>query len=181
VNVDLYEKAWMWAAGAMIAAFLAMIAVSTFAYAVRPPSHVETIDPRSAMQDPRFASPGVSLREDGSAQAVVVSLMFTFLPSEIRVPAGRPVTFRLTSLDVSHGFQVAGTNVNTMVLPGYVSQFTTTFARPGEYLVVCHEYCGLGHHAMHARLIVEASGATTGGPSAATDTTAAAAAHGSNP
>jgi cytochrome c oxidase subunit 2 len=179
VNVDLYEKIWMWAAGAIIAVFLAMIAISTFAYAVRPPSHVETIAPGTAMQDPRFSSPGVTIREDGSAQAVVVSMMFTFLPNEIHVPAGRPVTFRLTSLDVSHGFQIAGTNVNTMVLPGYVSQFTTTFARPGEYLVVCHEYCGLGHHAMHARLIVEAPGAPAGGPGAAADRSTAA--HGANP
>jgi cytochrome c oxidase subunit 2 len=42
-----------------------------------------------------------------------------------------------------------------MVVPGYVSQFTTTFATPGEYLIVCNEYCGTGHHLMFAKLIVE--------------------------
>jgi cytochrome c oxidase subunit 2 len=40
-----------------------------------------------------------------------------------------------------------------MVIPGYVSQFTTRFA-PGEYLVACNEYCGVGHHMMASRLKV---------------------------
>jgi heme/copper-type cytochrome/quinol oxidase subunit 2 len=30
-----------------------------------------------------------------------------------------------------------------MVVPGYVSQFDQFPA--GEYLVVCNEYCGVGH------------------------------------
>jgi cytochrome c oxidase subunit 2 len=81
--------------------------------------------------------------------------MFAFNPSVIRVPAGKPVTFRMTSADVTHGFLVVGTNANTMLVPGYVSQFTTVFRQPGEYLIVCHEYCGLGHHLMAAKLIVE--------------------------
>jgi len=42
-----------------------------------------------------------------------------------------------------------------MLVPGYVSQFTTVFKQPGEYLIVCHEYCGLGHHLMAGKLIVE--------------------------
>ena len=54
-----------------------------------------------------------------------------------------------------HGFEIVGTNANTMVIPGYVAQFTTRFTTPGEYLIVCHEYCGLGHHAMMGKLIVE--------------------------
>ena len=58
--------------------------------------------------------------------------------------------FRITSPDVLHGFQIVGTNVNVTVAPGYVSEVTTTFARPGEYLVVCNEYCGLAHHNMAA-------------------------------
>ena len=33
----------------------------------------------------------------------------------------------MTSADVTHGFMIAGTNANTMLLPGYISQFTTVF------------------------------------------------------
>lgn len=156
MRVGLYEKIWMWAAAAMIAVFLGAIAASTFAQAVRPPSHVETIDPATVFLDPRFSERGVSVQPDGSVRVTMALMMFAFLPAEIRVPAGRPVTFRLTSADVIHGFQVSGTNANTMVMPGYVSQFTITFREPGEHLIVCNEYCGLGHHTMQAKLIVEA-------------------------
>jgi cytochrome c oxidase subunit 2 len=43
-----------------------------------------------------------------------------------------------------------------MLLPGLVSSATATFSQPGEYLFVCHEYCGLAHHAMTGKVIVEA-------------------------
>ena len=32
------------------------------------------------------------------------------------------------------------------------------FDEPGEYLLICHEYCGLGHHMMYGRIIVEPAG-----------------------
>ena len=81
--------------------------------------------------------------------------MFSFAPDPIEVPANVRVTFRLTSPDVIHGFQVVGTNANAMAIPGYVTQFTVTFARPGEYTIVCNEYCGLMHHAMVGKLVVK--------------------------
>jgi cytochrome c oxidase subunit II len=154
MKVHLYEKAWMWAAGAIILVFLSSILFGALAQASAPPSHVETIDPTTARTDPRFAQPGVTIHDDGSATVVALSQMFSFAPMEIRVPANRPVTFRLTSPDIIHGFQVVGTNGNAMVVPGYVTEFTTTFA-PGDYLIVCNEYCGIAHHIMQGRLIAE--------------------------
>ena len=154
MNVHLYERIWMWASGALIAAFVTTVLVTGIGGALQPPSHVETIDPLRVWRDPRFARPGVSVDARG-ATVVTVGTMFAYVPAEIRVPAGKPVTFRMTSADVTHGFANVGTNANTMVVPGYVSQFTTTFPRPGEYLIVCNEYCGLGHHVMSAKLIVE--------------------------
>ncbi len=155
MNVDFYEKIWMWAAAGIIVVFLASIGATFFGQAIQPPSHVETIDPESVRTDSEFGQPGVTIHEDGSATVVVQAFMFAFLPNEIRVPRGRPVKFRLTSPDVIHGFQIVRTNGNTMVVPGYVSQFTTSFSEAGEYLIVCNEYCGLRHHVMAARLIVE--------------------------
>jgi cytochrome c oxidase subunit 2 len=95
------------------------------------------------------------MRPDGSVVVTVVASMFSFAPDPIAVPVNRPVTFRLTSPDVIHGFQVVDTNANTMVVPGYVSQFTVTFIRPGEYVITCNEFCGLGHHVMVGKLIVK--------------------------
>ena len=154
MKVALYEKVWMWAAGGLIVAFIAIVLITAIGGALQPPSHVETIDPTNVSHDPRFEHTGVTPTPRG-ATVIAVGTMFAFDPNEIHVPAPRPVTFRLTSADVPHGFLIVGTNGNTMLVPGYVSQFTTTFDRPGEYLIVCNEYCGLGHHLMSAKLIVE--------------------------
>ncbi|GIW52157.1 MAG: cytochrome c oxidase subunit II [Gemmatimonadales bacterium] len=156
MKVHLYERIWMIAAAAVIAIFLGTIAVGTLAQGSQPPSHVETIDPKAVWTDPRFANRGVEALPDGAVRVTGIAMMFAFQPGEIRVPAGKKVTFRLTSADVVHGFQIVGTNANAMVVPGYVTQFSTVFDRPGEYLIVCNEYCGLGHHMMMGRLVVEA-------------------------
>jgi cytochrome c oxidase subunit 2 len=155
MNVHLYERIWMVAGSAMIALFLAVMISAAVVHAVRPPSHVETIDPAKVASDPDFSRPRVETRQDGSALVVGTAEMFAFKPDTIRVPRGRPVTFRLTSPDVIHGYQVVGTNANAMVLPGYVTQFTLVFPRAGEYLLACNEYCGLAHHLMQGKLIVE--------------------------
>ena len=155
LHIDAYEKFWMWAATLIIAVFMVAVGFGAYAGTQHPASHVETIDPKGARLDPRFARPGVVRRADGSTEVIVLAQMFMYAPQEIRVPAKTKVTFRLTSPDVIHGFQIVATNGNTMVVPGYVSQFSTVFQEPGNYLIVCNEYCGLGHHMMHGRLIVE--------------------------
>ncbi|MFU0791667.1 MAG: cytochrome c oxidase subunit I [Virgibacillus proomii] len=62
--------------------------------------------------------------------------------------------FQITTKDVIHGFNITGTNVNMMVEPGYISQMETVLKEPGEYTVVCNEYCGVGHHLMFATVEV---------------------------
>ena len=79
-----------------------------------------------------------------------------FQPQCIVVPANRPVTLRFAAPDVIHGILVTGTNVNTMVVPGYVSQVHTVFTKTGNLLMPCHEFCGLGHSEMWATVRVVA-------------------------
>jgi cytochrome c oxidase subunit II len=155
MHVEFYERMWMWAAGVLIVSVLGLIGYAALAQGSVPPSHVETIDPTTVRTDPRFAERGVVERADGTVLVTMIGARFAFFPNEVRVPAGRAVTFRVTSTDVVHGFQIVGSNANTMVIPGYVSQFTTVFDTPGEYLIVCNEYCGTAHHVMSATLIVE--------------------------
>jgi cytochrome c oxidase subunit 2 len=59
---------------------------------------------------------------------------------------------------------VAGTNVNTMVVPGYVSQVHTVFTKTGDLLAPCHEYCGIGHSQMTATIRVVPAEAFRPGP-----------------
>lgn len=153
MKVDLYERIWMWGVGVMLTLFFVSTAVAAFGRQMHPPSHIETIDPAAVLADPRFNQQGVHIGTDGRIEARIVGLMFSWLPAEMILPADTPVTFRLTSVDVVHGYQIVRTNGQTMVVPGYVSQFTTQLP-VGEYLIVCNEYCGVGHHTMSAKLHV---------------------------
>jgi cytochrome c oxidase subunit 2 len=68
------------------------------------------------------------------------------------------VTFYVTSEDVVHGFSLAGTNVNTMVIPGQIGKFTVEFEETGTYGALCNEYCGAQHHQMAGEVeVVERS------------------------
>lgn len=75
------------------------------------------------------------------------------------LPAGEMVEFRVTSSDVNHGFAIYDANMKliaqTQAMPGYVNKLRWKFDTPGEYSVLCLEYCGAAHHVMKATLIVE--------------------------
>jgi len=109
-----------------------------------------------------FRAPGVYNGSGANDYEVyVVSYQFAFEPGSIdpiEVPAGSTVTFYLTSEDVVHGFELAGTNVNSMAIPGQIAKFTVEFDETGTYGIVCHEYCGAQHHNMAGQLrVVNAS------------------------
>jgi cytochrome c oxidase subunit 2 len=61
----------------------------------------------------------------------------------------------MTTPDVIHGFNIEGTRVNLMLIPGQITRARYRFERPGEYAILCHEYCGVGHHLMNAKVIVK--------------------------
>ncbi len=155
MHVERTERHWMWAASAMLALFTGAIVATAMGGAAHPPSHTETVNPETLSVQGEFAAPGVATGEAGALTVSMRAEFYVFRPTVVRVPAGVPVTFRITSADVLHGFQIVGTNVNLTVAPGYVSQATTTFDTPGEYLVVCNEYCGLAHHLMQGTVVVE--------------------------
>jgi cytochrome c oxidase subunit II len=153
MNVDLYERIWMIAVAIMLAGMFIFMAAAEFGHSQMPPSHVETIDPRTVLSDVRFRQAGVSVDRRGHLHATLVGTTFAWLPGTITLPAATPVTFHVTSIDVIHGFEIVRTNGQTMVIPGYVSQFTTQFSA-GDYMIACNEYCGVGHHLMFGKLTV---------------------------
>ncbi len=160
MHVDRTEKLFIAGAIALLVVFALAVGISGFAYGIQVPLPEQRVDPQTV------ATPGASpwgdpveerVRElaPGRYEAYILGQTWVFQPSEIRIPVGSTVTFYLTSKDVQHGFMLEGTNINMMVLPGEVSTLTTTFDEPGEYNYICHEYCGVGHHTMFGRLIVE--------------------------
>jgi cytochrome c oxidase subunit 2 len=87
-------------------------------------------------------------------QVFAVAQMWQFQPSEMYIPVGSEVDFFVTSRDVVHGFNIAQKNVNMMAVPGAINKTTVKFDKPGVYDIICHEYCGIGHQNMRARVIV---------------------------
>jgi len=75
--------------------------------------------------------------------------------TEIKIPVGSVVDIFVTSKDVVHGVHINDTNFNIMAIPGTVGYMRVKFEKPGVYHVVCHEFCGVGHHAMQGKIIVE--------------------------
>ncbi len=70
----------------------------------------------------------------------------------VTVPVGEPVEFRVTTLDVNHGFSLYAPDghlvAQTQAMPGYMNRLRVTFEQPGTYSVLCLEFCGLSHHRM---------------------------------
>ncbi len=73
----------------------------------------------------------------------------------VELPRGSVVDIYLTSADVVHGFHINDTNVNLMAIPGTVNYARVKFDNPGEYHIVCHEFCGIGHQDMAAKILVK--------------------------
>ena len=77
-----------------------------------------------------------------------VAKMWKFDPPEISIVPGSTADIYLSSADVTHGVQIPGTNFNLMAVPGAVNYARLTLDKPGDYLVVCNEYCGTAHQGM---------------------------------
>ena len=150
------ENQWLTIMLSMLAVMMAIIVVTGVTHALHPPSNVETIDPTTLHLGGEFAESnlGTAAEPDGSRHGQD-DRRAIFVRAGLRPGAvDTPVKFRLTSADVIHGFLLPATNVNTMVVPGFIAEVRTTFSRPGIYDMPCNEFCGYGHHGMWARVEV---------------------------
>ena len=101
--------------------------------------------------------PDGSVRAEHSKPIYVVALQYTFRPNTIRLAAGEEYDLQMLSTDVVHAIsmQMGGTSYNAVVMPGIVTTLKLKPAKPGKYLVLCNEYCGIGHDYMYFSVIVE--------------------------
>ena len=141
---------------AIMTALVAVVVFSALHWGLHPPSSVETIDSTRLQLGGEFAEAnlGTSATADGAVTVRVLAQQYGFTPKCILVPADTPLTLRGVSADVVHGFLAQGTNLNTMLVPGYVATLTTRFSHMGDYRMPCHEFCGVGHQGMWAQVRV---------------------------
>ncbi len=151
----IFEFGWILPSVAIPFAVITAIIITAFAVGIRVPSVAGRIEPQALNTTAPFNEPGVKELAPGKYEAVFVAQTWQFTPNQIEIPAGSDVTFIATSRDVIHGFKIVGTPVNMMVVPGQISKLTAHFPKPGIYLLECHEYCGMLHHMMFAKVIVK--------------------------
>src|SRR5574337_770595 len=154
-TIYLYELAWILPSIAIPVGILVALLVTVFGVGIHLPGNAGRVDPATLAATAPFDKPGVVQLGPGRYEVHLIAGVWFFMPNEIRIPADSTVTFVATSRDVVHGLFIPRANINVMLLPGQLARVTTHFTRPGEYLLVCHEYCGIAHHTMSGKVIVE--------------------------
>lgn len=117
-------------------------------------------------------SPYYLFADENPEQVIhVMSRQFAFILSPKAIdpdkPSGEPielqvnklVEFRVTSMDVNHGFAIYDDThrliTQTQAMPGYVNRLRYKFDHPGKYDILCLEYCGMAHQGMRASFVVK--------------------------
>ncbi len=87
----------------------------------------------------------------------LMAMQFSYLPNVLRLERGVPYRFRMMSMDVNHGASIhTGFAGHIMRRPAQtMSEMVMTFSEPGEFMIYCTVYCGVGHSQMKGKIIVE--------------------------
>jgi len=105
-----------------------------------PPADAELIDVTGARWNWRFDYPRRGVSEIGTDVRIPT----------LTVPEDRPVTLRMTSLDVIHAIWIPERRFKQDVFPGRTTTMTVTFPDQGFWRSggQCNQFCGLRHAEM---------------------------------
>lgn len=151
--MDKSEKTALSLSGILLVVFFGAIMYASIAKNIDVPTCITDMDP--------FVSDTLFETGPDSYELHMISRMWAFQPSTVRLPVGSTVDLYVTSQDIIHGFKIDRKNVNLMAVPGAINYVRVTFDEPGEYLFACHEFCGAAHHTMAGRFIIEDQTALT--------------------
>jgi len=86
---------------------------------------------------------------------------YEFNPSVITVKQGQHVKLVITATDRDHGFKLAAYNIDQRLDKGVATPIEFTADKAGTFPFECSVVCGLGHHRMKGKLVVEPAGAAS--------------------
>jgi cytochrome c oxidase subunit 2 len=92
-----------------------------------------------------------------AAQPRVVEITakrFAFVPEQVTLKKGEPVTLRLHSEDVTHGFFMRKLKIDSEVEAGKTTDVTITPEVAGTYTTICDHFCGANHGNMKMTIVV---------------------------
>lgn len=103
----------------------------------------------------RFGRPDGTVVVPPGQDAYIMASRFSFYP-QLVLKAGHRYRIWLSSADALHGFSLVGhgQNLNLEIAPNHAYGASFLPSKPGTYLIVCNEFCGLGHHLMTSRIVV---------------------------
>ena len=88
------------------------------------------------------------------ADVYLMAMAFQWRPI-LKLQKGAQYTLHLSSLDINHGFNLYPVNLNFQVIPGYDYGLKIVPNKAGDFRIVCNEFCGINHHMMVGKVIVE--------------------------
>jgi cytochrome c oxidase subunit II len=80
---------------------------------------------------------------------------YEFTPNVITVKKGEPVKLVITATDRDHGFKLDAFKINQRLKKGVPTTVEFTADKVGEFPFKCSVICGIGHHRMKGKVIVE--------------------------
>ena len=155
MHIEKYERWFMYATAVVILGAVVGLVISVVGHHAALPEPAGRVKPAEIDTTAPFDAPGYHDTGDGTGELVLVAQAWQWTPQEVTVPAGTEVTIKAVSRDVIHGIRIPETNANVMVIPGQVSEIEVDFSDPGQYSLLCHEYCGIGHQTMFMTINVE--------------------------
>src|SRR5262245_38234955 len=85
----------------------------------------------------------------------ITAKRFEFTPNKITLKKGEPVTIRLTSADVTHGFFLRPLKIDELISPDKPTEVTITPQTAGTFTTICDHFCVLHHGSMKMTVVVE--------------------------
>ena len=97
------------------------------------------------------------------ADVYLMAMTYQWMPI-LKLQKGKEYILHLSALDVLHGFSLYPVNINFEVIPGYDYGLRVTPNASGDFRIICNEFCGIGHHTMVGRVIIEDAPVTPAAP-----------------
>ena len=126
------ERRWSLAS---IGIVVLLVFLATFAgvhQVIMPQVRMETVDPRTLHVTGEFieSNLGSAVERDGSVTVRLVGQQYSFTPQCIVVPTDTPITYSRHERRCRPWLDIEHTNINTMLIPGYIATLNTRFTNP---------------------------------------------------
>lgn len=152
------ERVFLWIVLGSVIAMTAFVIVWLYLGSQNVPSTSHATTPAAfsakvAAFAKQYGGPDGRVYVPPGTDAYMMASRYSWYP-ELVVQSGKQYRIWLSSADALHGFSLVGQNLNLEVAPHHAMGAKLRIGEPGRYLIVCNEFCGLGHAHMTGHLDV---------------------------